>query len=108
MRLTIDPMPAARQAQKDRVNAAFNAVSQSHVEMAHAQKRLWAETEDEKLKPEADLRGVSVSELASLILSKPDRLAERELERQKIMAAIEAARTIEDLERLSVGDILND
>lgn len=106
MKLMIDPMPAKRQARKDKVNAAFNALAASHVAQAHAAKRRWAETLDERLKPEADLRGITLEELAALILSKPDVFAERELERQKIMMAIEATQTPDELDNLSVGDVL--
>jgi len=102
MKLVLDPMPAARQARKDAVNTAFNTSAQSHVAQAHAAKRAWAETQDERLKPEADLRGVTVAELSALILSKPDAFAERELHRQRIMRAIEAARTPDELDKIDV------
>ena len=91
---------AARQARKDAVNAAFDAAAQSHVAQAHAMKRAWATTQDERLKPEADLRGITVAELSALILSKPDAFAERELNRQRIMLAIEAAQTPQELESM--------
>lgn len=100
MKLVIDPMPALRQARKDAVNAAFNAMSQSHVVQAHAQKRAWALVQDERLKPEADLRGISVAELSAIILAKPDAFAARELQRQRIMLAIEAARTPQELDAI--------
>lgn len=98
---SLDPMPALRAARKERVNAAFNQLAQSHVALAHAQKRLWATTQDERLRPEADLRGVSVAELAALILAKPDTFAERELHRQSIMLAIDAAMTPQELDAIS-------
>lgn len=100
MKISVDPMPAARQTRKDRVNAAFDSQAQSHVSQAHAQKRAWAATEDDRLKPEADLRGITVAELSTLILSKPDLLAERELRRQKIMLAIESAQTPVEIDEL--------
>ncbi len=102
MRLVLDPMPAARQARKDAVNKAFDTAAQSHVAQAHAVKRAWAATQDARLQPEADLRGVTVAELSALILSKPDTFAERELQRQRIMMAIEAARTPAELDALDV------
>src|SRR5262245_5508868 len=101
MKLIIDPMPAARQARKDAVNASFDRAAQSHVAQAHAMKRLWAEAQDARLKPEADLRGISVSELSAMILAKPDAFAERELRRQQIMLAIEAAQTLQELDTIA-------
>lgn len=100
MKLSIDPMPALRAARKDKVNAAFNSTAQSHVAQAHAQKRLWATTNDPALQPEADLRGITVAELAAIILAKPDTFADRELQRQKIMMRVDAATTPQELERV--------
>jgi hypothetical protein len=91
-------MQTLRSEKKARVNAAFEGRNNSHVAQAHAQKRAWATTNDERLKPEADLRGITVAELAGLILSKPDDFAARELERQRIMLAIDAATTPAKLE----------
>lgn len=100
MKLTIDPMPALRAARKVQVNAAFDQMAQAHVSQAHAQKRLLAATQDERLKPEADMRGITVAELSAIILAKPDDFAERELHRQKIMMAIEGAKTPAELDSL--------
>lgn len=100
MKLTIDPMPALRASRKERVNANFNSLANMHVEQAHAQKRLWAATQDDRLKPEADLRGITVAELSAMILAKPDVVAERELRRQRIMMAIEAAKTPAELDSI--------
>jgi hypothetical protein len=98
----LDPMPFLRQAMKDRVNAGFStsAASTLHADQAHTQKRAWAEVQDQRLKPEADLRGISVADLAALILSKPDTIAERELRRQQIMMRIEAATTPQELDQI--------
>jgi hypothetical protein len=101
MKLTIDPMPALRAARKERVNAAFNSTAQSHVEQAHAIKRQWAVCNDARLEPEAQLRGITVAELAALIRSKPDAFAERELRRQQIMLAIDAAQTPQELDAIT-------
>jgi hypothetical protein len=93
-------MPALRAARRAKVNEAFNSTAQSHVAQAHAQKRLWAMTNDPALQPEADLRGITVAELSALILAKPDTFAERELRRQQIMMAIDAARTPAELDAI--------
>lgn len=99
MKISIDPMPALRAARKEKVNAAFNMSAQSHVAQAHAQKRVWAMTNDPALQPEADLRGITVAELSAIILAKPDAFADRELQRQRIMLAIDAARTPAELDK---------
>jgi hypothetical protein len=98
----LDPMSGLRQAMKDRINAGFavTAAATLHVDQAHAQKRVWAEVQDARLKPEADLRGISVADLATLILSKPDTIAERELRRQQIMMKIDAAATQQELDAI--------
>src|SRR5690349_16981201 len=100
MRMNLDYKSDRRAALKAEVNAAFDATARSHVALAHAQKRAWAEAQDARLKPEADLRGISVAELAALILSKPDSVAERELQRQRIMMNIDAATTSAELDAI--------
>lgn len=100
MKLTIDPMPGLRAAKIKAVNQAFNSLASSHLDQAYAQKRQWASVNDERLKPEADLRGISVSELAFIILSKQDTVAEREFKRQQIMQRIDAAKSPEELHKI--------
>ena len=99
----LDPMPLLRQAKKDRVNAGFNdvAASAAHVEQAHAQKREWARARDPRLQAEADLRGMTLDELAALILTKPDELAAREALRIAIMVKIDKATTPAELEAIT-------
>ena len=99
----LDPMPLLRQAKKDRVNAGFNdvAASAAHVEQAHAQKREWASARDPRLQAEADLRGMTLDELAALILTKPDELAAREALRIAIMVKIDKATTPAELEAIT-------
>jgi hypothetical protein len=93
-------MHLLRQAKKDRVNTAFNdlAARAAHVDQAHAQKREWARARDPRLQAEADLRGMTLDELAAMILTKPDELAEREAQRIAIMVKIDKATTPADLE----------
>jgi hypothetical protein len=102
---SLDPMPALRQAAEDRVDAAFNAMRAqvSHVEAAHAQKRLWAATCDPRLKPEADLRAMTVEQLAEVILTKPDELAAREARRIALKLRIRFAATPQDLDAITAG-----
>jgi hypothetical protein len=99
----IDPMPALREAKKERVNAAFNdwAASTAHLDQAHAQKREWASARDPRLQAEAELRGMTLDELAALILSKPDNLAAREAKRIAIMVKIDRATTPAELEAIT-------
>lgn len=101
-----DPMPGLRLAKKEKVNSGFAAIAARnlHVEQAHAQKLTWAATNDAKLKPEADLRYITVEQLASLILSKSeDAPAARELQRQKIMMQIDKATTPAELDAIRTG-----
>lgn len=91
-------MIAHRTARKERVNKAFSEMANAHVDQAYQQKRQWAMGQDERLQPEADLRGITIAELSALILSKPDTIATRELHRQKIMARIDSAKTLEELD----------
>ena len=88
----LDPMPLLRHAMKDRVNAGFNdvAASAAHVEQAHAQKREWASARDPRLQAEADLRGMTLDELAA-----------REAQRIAIMVKIDKATTPAELEAIS-------
>jgi hypothetical protein len=96
-------MPVLREAKKDRVNAAFNdwAASMAHVDQAHAQKREWASARDPRLQAEADLRGMTLDDLAALILSKQDELAAREAKRIAIMVKIDRATTPAELEAIT-------
>jgi hypothetical protein len=70
------------------------------MDQAHRQKREWAANKDANLKAEADLRQISVDQLASLILSKPDATAQRELLRQQTMLRIDKAQTPEELDAI--------
>lgn len=103
MKLNADPMPALRQAKKDRVNASFNveASASAHLDHAYSQKKCWAAVKDDRLKQEADARGLTVDQLSEIILSKPDLLAEREARRQAIMRRIDAAILPSDLNSLT-------
>jgi hypothetical protein len=103
MRITVnDPMAALRADRAERVNRNFSTIAADrlHLDSAHAQKRVWAASQDDRLKPEADLRGITVAELAAQIMAKPDHAAARELSRQKIMMRIDAARTPEELQAI--------
>ncbi len=102
MKLNLDPMPALKAERKLRVNDAFGKIGNQHLDQAYAQKREWAKTEDERLSVEADLRGITTKELAKLILSKPDTIAVREEQRQRILAKIEKAKTPAELESIFV------
>ena len=92
--IALDPMPALRQAAEDRFDAAFNAMAaqMAHVDAAHAQKRQWAATNDPRLEPEANVRGMTVEALAALILTKPDELAEREATARRSQASHQGGR----------------
>jgi hypothetical protein len=102
MKITVDPMPGLKLDKLRRVNENFNtkAMESLHRDQAHAQKRLWAQTNDPALAPEATMRGITVEELSAIILSKPNAGAERELQRQTIMKKIEQAQTPAELDAI--------
>lgn len=94
MKLTLDPMPALRRAAKGKVNMHFNHLAQAHRDAAYTMKRNVASAGapfPEWFTQEAELRGITPTALAALILSKPDVLVDRETCRQRIMAQIDAA-----------------
>lgn len=99
MKLFIDPMPALRAAKIAKVNDAFNIIAASNFQrdQAHAMKRAWAANYSNKLADEAKLRGITLTELCDLIQDKPDLAAERELKRQRIMIAIDNAKSPDEL-----------
>jgi hypothetical protein len=104
MKLVIDPMPALREVATLRVNEYFNtqAINNVHRDLAHAQKREWAKSGQlDKLAPEATLRGIQPEDLATLIISKTDTAADRELRRQTILLRIAAATTPAELDAAS-------
>ncbi|GEC14304.1 hypothetical protein [Nitrobacter winogradskyi] len=107
MKITLDPMPALRAASKAKVNRHFDSLAQPHRDAAYTAKRAMAAATlasgaaPTALQAEADLRGVTARALASLIMSKPDVVTERELHRQKVMAALDGARTPAELDGIS-------
>ncbi|WP_316214283.1 hypothetical protein [Bradyrhizobium sp. SZCCHNR2032] len=107
MKLTLDPMPVLRQAKADEVTMRFNqmAAARTHTDQAYAQKRAWAEVCDARLQPEAELRGMTVLELAAAILAKPDTVAARELQRVQLLRRIAASTTPAELNAIAVSDI---
>lgn len=101
MKLTLDPMPALRRAAKGKVNTHFNNLAQAHRDAAYAMKRAVAGAGapfPDWFLQEAELRGITSTALASLILSKPDVLSERELRRQRLMFALDQAKTPAELD----------
>jgi hypothetical protein len=111
MKLVIDPMPALRDHTTHRVNMHFNrdAAANLHRDQSHALKRVYAAqiaaggAVPAEFEAEAGLRGLTSQALAELVLSKGNSLAERELDRQKILAKIAVATTPAELEVLTIG-----
>lgn len=97
----VDPMPAIRKAAMATVDGLFNHLAHEHLhrDHAHASKRSIARlvvaggAPTPEFMAEATVRGATPTDLASLILSKPDKHAGRELARQKIMLKIDHAAT---------------
>jgi hypothetical protein len=100
MRVALDPMPALKQRTVDQINAHFDGLARPHRDAAHAMKRNVASVvmgnparAPDWFSQEADLRGITPTAFANLILSKGDTVADRELQRQRAMAAVDAAAT---------------
>jgi hypothetical protein len=93
---------------RDAINAHFAAVAaqQAHRDQAHTGKRAVATqvtagtslSDDDPFAVEASLRSMSIADLAMEVLSKPDTFAARELERQRLLLAVEAAKTPAEIE----------
>ena len=111
MKLTADPMPALRRQATEQINQAFAHWSSTelHRDQAHARKRTVAQEVEaggappEAFAAEAEMRGMAVVDFARLVLSKPMALDARELERQRMLLAIEAANTPEHLANIVQG-----
>lgn len=94
-------MPKRAAAAVEQINAHF-AVAANPLDEIHARKREIAIAVKAGTSPpdafaqEAGLRGVTVEQLADLVLSKPCPVTaadERELNRQKLLLAVAAAKT---------------
>lgn len=104
MKVSLDPMPALRAATAFKVNEWFDKQAQPHRETAWSLKREAAKAGapyPDWFAQEATLRGITADALATLVQSKPDVVGERELHRQKVMTAIDAAKSPADLDTLS-------
>lgn len=108
--ISIDTMAALRAAAVEKADAWFNQIAQErfHRDHAHAHKRqvAWDVATDParctaEFEAEAALRGITLTALASAVLSKPNHAAQRELARQTLMVRIESAATPADLASLS-------
>lgn len=107
MKIEIDPMKFLRLRAKAMINKSINAEAngRTHIEAAHRAKRRQAETvlsggpATVEFAGEAELRGISIEEFAQMIVAKPDELAERELDRQRALIAVDAATSRYDIER---------
>ena len=102
VKATVNVMSAVKASAVDKVNAMFNtaAVTMVHRDAAYASKRSIAKAvmaggaPPAEFATEATLRSMTPTDLATLILSKPDLTARRELARQKMMLKIEQATTL--------------
>jgi hypothetical protein len=94
---------------QESINAHFASVGaqSAAIDAIHTRKREIAadvkagQAAPDAFQQEAELRGVTADDLADLILSKPCPIVaadERELQRQRILLAVEAAKTPADIE----------
>lgn len=101
-KLRLDPMPALREVAETRANAHFNAVAAGSAQQDQEHKRKREIAQDvlenggqsapEAFQAEAQLMGMSVEELASVIIGKPDAVLERGLQRRTLILSIRSAK----------------
>lgn len=92
--ITLDPTEIVRTDALKRLEEYFAllAVANGHKDLAYARKRQIAGNLDNvtpDFVQEAILRKLSIEDLAQLVLSKPDTIGEREMQRQLMKASIE-------------------
>lgn len=108
MKVKLDPMPALRATAASRVTARFSTLTLAdiHRELVWRRKREIADAviggadAPAHFAEEAALRGLTPSALAALIAAKPNPAAAldaRELDRQKMLLAIDASKTPAEL-----------
>ena len=122
MRIRGNPIEPERQRATADVNQHFNALVEPHRDAVHRIKRDFARAvlageprlDLRVFEAEAALHDLTVAELAEIVLAQPDTLMQREVERQRIMRAIDYASTTADLDailldagiiRLSLGQL---
>lgn len=111
--LEVNPMPAMAARAVRAINDHFNrmATVEAHRDAAHLRKREMARrvigseqlAEDHPFAVEAGLRGLSVTDFAALVLTKPDNVQARELERQTMLLAVVNATTPAEIETITAG-----
>lgn len=100
-KICLDPMPALREVAETRVNAHFNSVAAGSSqqdqeykrkrEIAHGVIENGGQSAPEAFVAEAQLMGMTVEELASVIAGKPDAVLERGLQRRALVLSIRSA-----------------
>jgi hypothetical protein len=99
MKLEMNLMPQIRERAAAMVNNYLASQADPHRDQAHRLKRdiatsvLNGGAATAEFAEEARLRGLSVQTFATLIASKPDLVAQRELTRQKTLLAMQVAST---------------
>lgn len=99
MKLDLDLTPVARAAAERAINDRYNLFAQQslHRDAEHKTKRDVAarvqlgEDAPAAFAAEADLMGIGVADLAALILSKPDTVLERGLDRRQLILSVRQA-----------------
>lgn len=111
IKIVMDPMPKRRAEAKDEINSHFNGIAAGNAHRFKAHIRKWEVAalvldqgatipDGHPFAQEAALRGLSVTDFAKLIASKPHAIDANELHRQKTLIAVEAAATPADIDRI--------
>lgn len=100
-KISLDPMPLLREVAEERANAHFNSLAAGYAQQDQEHKRKREIAQDvienggqsapEAFQAEAQLMGLSVEELASVIAGKPDAVLERGLQRRALVLSIRSA-----------------
>lgn len=108
MKIELDPMPALRARAAQQVNSHFDASAYGLRMQAQSRKQAIAhEVMAGRSAPlafdqEAAMRNISSKDFARLILSKPHPVDAMEIERQRLLFAIECAKTPYDLQAITL------
>lgn len=110
-KFTADDMPARRERAAQQINEMFAqlALANAHRDPEHAWKRevatavLSGTAAPTEFAEEAVLRGLPPEELARDIIAKPNNVAARGLRRQRMLLAVAAAKTADELNQIVLG-----
>ena len=108
MKITIDPMPALRQGAENKINEHFSRLAslsvqqeQEHsIKRAEAQRVATGQQASVEFAGAAALEGLSINDLANLVLGKPDEVMTRANTRRTLILAVRKTTVPSELEQI--------